>query len=180
MKKHFFWIDMEMSGLVAEHDRILEVALIVTDTNFSMIETYEQVVYQHPIVLQTMNDWCTKHHAESGLTAKVTTQGKKEADVENDLVNIIKKYSPKEKAILAGNSIGQDRKFIDLWMPALADTLHYRMLDVSSFKIVFEEIYQKKFEKQKKHRAVDDILESIGELKYYLSFVGDKNFQSIA
>ncbi|MES2614675.1 MAG: exonuclease domain-containing protein [Bdellovibrionota bacterium] len=91
--------------------------------------------------------------------------------MEDQVREIIQKYSPKEKAILAGNSIGQDRKFIDIWMPKLAQTLHYRMLDVSSFKIVFEGIYNQKFEKQKKHRAVDDILESIAELEYYLSFL---------
>ena len=171
--KHLFWIDMEMSGLIPEKDRILEVALVVTDTQFSILETYENVVYQDASILSSMNDWCKKHHAESGLTSKVTN-GKKEADVEQDLIEILKKYSPspkKEKGLLAGNSIGQDRKFIDLWMPRLAESLHYRMLDVSSFKIIFEEIYKKKFEKQKKHRAVDDILESIAELKFYMQFI---------
>lgn len=167
---YLFWIDMEMSGLNFTKDRILEVALIVTNTKFEILETYEQVVFQEAAVLQSMDEWCTKHHGESGLTAKVT-HGKKESLVEEDLLQIVKKFSPKDRAILAGNSIGQDRKFIDQWMPKLAETLHYRMLDVSSFKIVFEGIYKKKFEKQKKHRAVDDILESIAELKYYMQFI---------
>lgn len=168
--KYLFWIDMEMSGLIPEQDRILEVALIVTNAQFETIETYENVVHQQESILLNMNDWCKKHHAESGLTAKIST-GKKEFDVEQDLLQIIKKYSPKDKAILAGNTIGQDRKFIDLWMPKLADSLHYRMLDVSSFKIVFEGIYKKKFAKKKKHRAIDDILESIEELKFYMNFI---------
>lgn len=168
--KYLFWIDMEMTGLVPQTHRILEVALVVTDMKFEPVETLDCIVFQEPSVLQNMNEWCVKHHGESGLTAKVP-QGKKENEVEKDLIQVIEKYSKKDKAILAGNSIGQDRKFIDYWMPNFANTLHYRMLDVSSFKIVFEEIYKKKFEKQKKHRAIDDILESIAELKYYLSFM---------
>ncbi len=168
--KHLFWLDMEMSGLTPEKNRILEVALVVTDIKFETVYTYENIVYQEESVLSAMDTWCIKHHGESGLTAKVK-QGKKEAEVEDDLLKIVKKYSSKDKAILAGNSIGQDRKFIDLWMPKFADVLHYRMLDVSSFKIIFEEIYHKKFEKQKKHRAIEDILESIAELKYYMSFI---------
>lgn len=76
-----------------------------------------------------------------------------------------------QKIVLAGNTIGQDRKFIDVWMPEFASLLHYRMLDVSSFKIIFEQLYNKRFKKQKKHRAVDDILESIAELKYYMQFI---------
>ena len=167
--KYLFWVDMEMTGLNPVQDRILELALVVTNTQFETIETYEAVIYQPPAVLATMNEWCQKHHAQSGLTAKVSS-GKTEGLVEQDVLKIVKKYSSKSKAILAGNTIGQDRKFIDFWMPALAEALHYRMLDVSSFKIVFEEIYQKKFEKQKKHRAIDDILESIEELKFYLQF----------
>ncbi|MES2614672.1 MAG: oligoribonuclease [Bdellovibrionota bacterium] len=167
---YLFWIDMEMSGLVPEKHRILEVALVVTNTKFETVQTYENIIYQEPSVLASMDEWCTKHHGESGLSARVA-HGKQENYVEQELLEIIQKYSPKEKAILAGNSIGQDRKFIDIWMPKLAQTLHYRMLDVSSFKIVFEGIYNQKFEKQKKHRAVDDILESIAELKYYLSFL---------
>lgn len=117
-----------------------------------------------------MDAWCTEHHGKSGLTAKVPN-GKPEVAVESELVKIIQEFSPKEKAILAGNTIGQDRKFIDQWMPNFANTLHYRMLDVSSFKILFENIYNKKYDKKHKHRAIDDILESIGELKFYMQFI---------
>lgn len=165
---YLFWLDMEMSGLDPEKNRILEAALIVTNTKFEPIFTYETVVYQEQSVLLSMDEWCTKHHKESGLSTKIAN-GKPEAKVEQELAEIIKKYASKEKAILAGNSIGQDRKFIDIWMPQVAELLHYRMLDVSSFKIVFEGIYGKKFEKKKKHRALDDILESIAELKFYLT-----------
>jgi oligoribonuclease len=168
--KHLFWIDMEMSGLNPNTDRILEVALVITDLQFNVVETYENIVFQAPEVLKGMDEWCTKHHKESGLTDKVP-QGKPQADVESDLVALFQKYDHHGKSVLAGNSIGQDRKFIDQWMPKLAAQLHYRMCDISSFKIIFEHLYNKKMEKKKKHRAIDDILESIEELKFYLQFV---------
>ncbi|WP_158999201.1 oligoribonuclease [Pigmentibacter ruber] len=168
--KYLFWLDMEMSGLDHLKERILEVALLVTDLNYNTIYEYEAIVYQDQSILQGMDAWCTEHHGKSGLTAKVPN-GKKETEVEKELLAIIQKYSPGERAILAGNSIGQDRKFIDQWMPNLSNALHYRMLDVSSFKIVFEGIHNKKYDKKHKHRAIDDIKESVEELKYYLQFV---------
>jgi len=161
---------MEMSGLDHTKERILEVALIVTDLSFNTLKEYETIVYQDESILNGMDAWCTEQHGKSGLTAKVP-QGRPEKEVEKELIEIIKQYSVGEKAILAGNSIGQDRKFIDQWMPKLANTLHYRMLDVSSFKVVFEGIHNKKYDKKHKHRAVEDILESIEELKFYLQFV---------
>lgn len=168
--KFLFWLDMEMSGLDVNQNRILEVALLVTDLNFQVVHKYEAIVYQEPDVLLKMDEWCTKHHTDSGLVSRVP-HGKKESDVEADLIQIVQEFSYKKRAVLAGNSIGFDRKFIDRWMPNLASLLHYRMLDVSSFKIVFESIYQKSFEKKKRHRALEDIEESIGELKYYLGFL---------
>jgi oligoribonuclease len=165
---------MEMSGLDVHKNRILEVALLVTDLKFEVVHQYEAVVYQDPQVLSIMDEWCTKHHTTSGLVARVA-QGKKESDVEQELMEIVKKFSPKKKAVLAGNSIGFDRKFIDHWMPSLSELLHYRLLDVSSFKLVFENIYKKKMEKKKRHRALEDIQESIDELKFYLGSIELKN-----
>jgi oligoribonuclease len=155
----------------------LEVALVVTNQNLEPIFTFEKVVFQEQSILDSMDAWCTKHHGDSGLTAKVPS-GEKESVVESQLIDIFSQYSKNDKAILAGNSIGQDRKFIDIWMPQLSQVLHYRMLDVSSFKIVFEGLYKMKFEKQKKHRAIDDILESIAELKYYLQFIDRQKIES--
>ncbi|APJ04634.1 oligoribonuclease [Silvanigrella aquatica] len=168
--KNLFWLDMEMSGLDHTKERILEVALLVTDLSMNVVKEYEAIVYQDQSILQGMDAWCTEHHGKSGLTAKVAN-GKPEVDVEKDLVKIIQEFSQNDRAVLAGNSIGQDRKFIDQWMPDFAKTLHYRMLDVSSFKILFEGIYNKKYDKKHKHRAIDDILESIGELKHYMQFI---------
>lgn len=168
--KHLFWLDMEMSGLNQTKDRILEVALLVTDLSFKVVKEYEAIVYQDNKVLLGMDAWCTEHHAKSGLTAKIPS-GKPENEVEKELVKIIQEFSPKERVLLAGNTIGQDRKFIDQWMPDLAKMLHYRMLDVSSFKILFENIYNKKYNKKHKHRAIDDVIESIDELKFYMQFI---------
>ena len=168
--KHLFWLDMEMSGLDQSKDRILEVALLVTDLSLKVVKEYETIVYQDNNVLLGMDVWCTEHHGKSGLTAKVPN-GKPESEVEKELVKIIQEFSPGERALLAGNTIGQDRKFIDQWMPDFAKTLHYRMLDVSSFKILFEGVYNKKFDKKHKHRAIDDIIESIDELKFYMQYI---------
>jgi len=166
---NYLWIDMEMSGLEVEKCRILEVAAIVTDGEYKSLGAYEAIVYQEPAVLSAMDAWCTKQHGESGLTAAVAT-GKPEAQVEQDLLALINQhFKPEERPILCGNSIGQDRKFIDAYMPALAKRLHYRMVDVTSFKIVLQEKFGA-YPKKDTHRALGDIEESIGELKYYLGF----------
>lgn len=168
---NYFWVDMEMSGLDPQKCRILEVAAVVTDANFNPIEEYRAVVYQPKEVLDAMDAWCTENHAKSGLTAAVAT-GKPELKVEEELLALLQKhFKSDERPILCGNSIGQDRKFIDQYWKKLSDRLHYRMLDVTSFKIVFKERYKIEFEKKGSHRAIDDILESIAELKHYLSFV---------
>ncbi len=167
----YLWLDMEMSGLDVEKCRILEVAAIVTDNNFVPLQSYHAVVYQPPEVLAAMDAWCTEHHGKSGLTAAVA-KGAPLVDVENALLSLVEAHFPaSERPVLAGNSIGQDRKFIDAYMPALSKRLHYRMLDVSSFKVVFNDRFGIQYAKRDSHRALDDILESIGELTLYLSHV---------
>ncbi|RYZ99713.1 MAG: oligoribonuclease [Proteobacteria bacterium] len=167
---NYLWIDMEMSGLEVSQCRILEVAAIITDADFKGLESYEAIVYQEPAVLTAMDAWCTKQHGESGLTAAVAS-GKPEALVEQELIAFIDKhFKPNERPILCGNSIGQDRKFIDAYMPDLAKRLHYRMVDVTSFKVILQDRIGSDFKKNDSHRALGDIEESIGELKHYLSF----------
>lgn len=168
-----FWIDLEMTGLNPEVHRIVEAALVVTDMKFEVLAQYDTVVFQDAQTLQEMDPWCVQHHGSSGLTAQIP-QGEQEGNVEKKLIEFAQKFSPTQKIVLAGNTIGQDRKFIDRWMPEFSALLHYRMLDVSSFKIVFDQIFHKRFKKQKKHRAVDDILESIAELKHYTQFIKDR------
>lgn len=168
---NYLWLDMEMSGLDVEKCRILEVAAIITDGKFNELENYQAIVYQPPEVLAAMDEWCQKNHGANGLTAAVPN-GKPEAQVEEDLLALIGRHFPtKDRPVLCGNSIGQDRKFIDAYMPRLSQRLHYRMLDVTSFKIVFRERFKIEFEKQGQHRALGDIRESIAELSHYLSYV---------
>lgn len=169
--KSLLWVDLEMTGLDDLNDHILEVAAIVTDLNFKPLEEYSQVVFQPASVLEGMNDWCKKHHGESGLTAAVP-QGRPLDQVQKDLCAMVGRHFPSnERVVLCGNSIGNDRRFIDRYLREFAKLLHYRMIDVSSYKEIFREKYGVKFEKQNAHRAVGDIHESIRELEHYLGFV---------
>ena len=160
---------MEMTGLDVEREVILEVAAIVTTLDLQEIETYESVLKQPQRYLDAMDDWNKKHHGESGLVARVATAPEPEK-VEADLVALVGRRFT-ERPVIAGNSIAQDRLFIDRHMPRFAEKLHYRMLDVTSWKIVMAERFGLKFEKKKSHRALDDIRESIGELRFYLEHV---------
>ncbi|WP_309395942.1 oligoribonuclease [Cerasicoccus maritimus] len=165
------WLDLEMTGLDPVNDRILEAALIVTSADFNeVLAEWETAVFQTPEVLASMNDWCQKTHKESGLVDRVPG-GVTEQALDEMLVKTVEPYWGEQPIILSGNSIGQDRKFVDRYLPKFASKLHYRMLDVSSFKVVFQERYDLRFPKQGTHRALDDICESIGELKFYLERV---------
>lgn len=175
MKKHLFWIDLEMTGLDEQKDHILEVAVMITDLDLNPVAEYDQVVYQSQEVLENMNDWCKEHHGKSGLTAAVPS-GKPIEEVEKDLIELASRYfKPDDRIVLVGNSVGNDRRFIDRYFPTFAKKLHYRLLDVSSFKEIYREKYGIKFEKKNSHRALGDIQESVAELKYYLSFVNVPN-----
>ena len=169
--KKLLWVDLEMSGLDDTRDVIMEVAAVVTDLELKPLEQYDQVVFQPPEILEQMHPWCVDHHGKSGLT-QACAGGVPLDRVEQELMGLIKRHhGPGEKIVIAGNSIGTDRRFIDRWMPRVAARLHYRMLDVSSFKVIFQSMYGMRFKKSKAHRAVEDILESIGELKHYLQFI---------
>lgn len=166
--KRFFWIDLEMTGLDENVDSILEVAIVVTDVNFNPLEEYQRVVFQPPEIIEKMNSWCKKTHGESGLTAAVP-KGTPLSQVEEEVVALARRHFSQDKIVLAGNSVGNDKRFIDRYMPQFAKLLHYRLIDVSSFKEIFREKYNVSFQKKNAHRAVDDIHESIRELSFYLS-----------
>lgn len=170
MSKKLLWLDMEMTGLDVEKEVPIEVAAIVTDWKFEPVEEYHAIIKQPQKYLDAMDDWNKKHHGGSGLLAQIPN-GQNPEKVDQDLAAMIQKHFPAEKAILAGNSINQDRLFIRKYMLKTEALLHYRMLDVTSFKVVFNELYDLKFKKKDAHRAVDDIQESINELKFYLSYV---------
>jgi oligoribonuclease len=169
--KKLVWLDMEMTGLEPDIERVIEVAIIITDLDFKTIETYHQVIKQPEAFLENMDEWNRKHHTESGLLAKIPG-GKEEPVVEQELLDLIDRHFAKdERPVLAGNSIFQDRKFIDLYFRKLSKRLHYRMMDVTAWKIIMNAKYGVEYQKQDKHRALDDIYESIEELKTFLKFV---------
>ncbi len=170
--KSLFWVDLEMTGLNPESDVIIEAAALVTDLNFREIASYEAVLKQPQATLDLMDAWNQKHHQASGLLAKIPS-GKDPTQVEQDLVKLVRDHFPEDsdKPILAGNSIAQDRAFINRSFKELSGLLHYRMLDVTAWKILFQNKFNKEFKKKQKHRALDDIRESIEELKFYLNFI---------
>lgn len=163
-----FWLDMEMTGLDIQKEVIIEVAAIVTDLNFKELDTFETVVKQPQKYLEAMDPWNTEHHKKSGLTAKVPF-GMEPDQVEAKLVDLVKKHfpDPKDRPVLAGNSIMQDRLFIDKYMLDLSARLHYRMVDVSSWKVIINNKFKYVYQKANKHRALEDIRESIQELRHY-------------
>ena len=171
-KATLLWIDLEMTGLDPAKDKILEVAAIATDMQLNQIATYEATVKVDDRLIQARMVgpfWEKNQKTRDALIANSQT-GQPIAQVERELLDFIKKHFNKT-IYLAGNSIHQDRKFIDREMPALSQKLHYRMLDVSAWKIYFENALNKKFTKPENHRALDDINGSIEELKWYLTFL---------
>ena len=165
------WLDLEMTGLDASKDRILEVAVIITDFTFAEFVNYEtQIKHDQTSIKRLLdkNEFWAKRPAEVKKLLAQMQMGKSENEVENKLVALVEKYFlPGEQVYLAGNSIRVDRAFIDYWWPNFANLLHYRMLDVSSFKLWWTGRGGKEFVKKENHQALDDIRESIAELKYY-------------
>ena len=164
------WLDMEMTGLDPDTCVILEIAAVVTDLDLRPLGEFHAVVHQPKEVLDRMDEWCIRTHGASGLTAAVAT-GTPLSKVEEDLVRFTRRHFPGQKPILCGNSIWQDRRFVEAHLRDFASILHYRMIDVSSYKEIFKKKYGIGFKKKETHRAVDDIHESIGELAHYLSYV---------
>ncbi len=172
LMQRMFWVDLEMSGLDEKIHKILEVAVVVTDLDFKELETYEKIVYQPQEVLDAMDEWCTKTHKKSGLTKAVATGAPLET-VEKELLELVARHypDPKERVVLCGNSVGNDKRFIDAYMPKLAERLHYRIVDVSSYKEIFKSKWGVEYKKPDNHRALEDARASFEELKVYLSYV---------
>jgi oligoribonuclease len=168
------WVDLEMTGLDAQNDVILEVAAEITDFSFKTLASYEACVKQpKDVVVDRMqkNIWWKDFPANRDQFVDKLADGKASEEVERDLCALIEAQFGDEPAVLAGNSIHNDRNFIKQWWPQLDLKLHYRMLDVSSLKILMQGKYGVEFEKKEIHRAFDDIQASIAELQYYLEWL---------
>jgi oligoribonuclease len=168
---NLIWIDMEMTGLQPDSDRIIEVAVLVTDPDLRILaESPVWVLHQPDEVLDAMDSWNRSTHAKTGLIARVKASTLNEAQAEAQALEFLAQHVPANLSPMCGNSICQDRRFLARWMPRLESYFHYRNLDVSTLKELvrrWKPEAGKGFTKEGKHEALADILESIEELKYY-------------
>lgn len=168
---NLIWIDLEMTGLNPDKDRIIEIATIVTDNQLNVIaEGPNLVIRQDEQLLLGMDEWCTKQHGQSGLTQRVMESKLNDRDAERQTLSFLKHFVKPRTSPMCGNTICQDRRFLYRYMPELEAFFHYRHLDVSTVKELAKRWMPKVYdgiEKDSKHLALDDIKESIEELKYY-------------
>ena len=167
---NLIWIDMEMTGLQPDSDRIIEIATLVTDPQLNVIATGPVlVVHQPDEVLDAMDSWNKSTHAKTGLIERVRASALAEPEVERESLQFVAAHVPANTSPMCGNSICQDRRFLARWMPRLESHFHYRNLDVSTLKELVRRWKPelKAFSKEGKHEALADILESIEELKFY-------------
>ncbi|MFI4937693.1 MAG: oligoribonuclease [Candidatus Berkiellales bacterium] len=165
------WIDLEMTGLDTQNDHILEIATLITDSQLNIIaEGPNLVIHQSDTILNKMDVWNTKQHQQSGLTPKVRASVTTLEQAQTETLNFIKKYVEPKTSPMCGNTVCQDRRFLSRLMPTLEAYFHYRHIDVSTVKELarlWAPDMFKGMNKESKHRALDDIKESIEELRYY-------------
>lgn len=170
-KQNLIWIDLEMTGLDPEKERIIEIATIVTDKDLNILaEGPVLAIHQSDKLLAEMSDWCVNTHTANGLIERVKQSKLNERAAELQTLDFLKKWVPKGASPICGNSIAQDKRFLYRYMPDLADYFHYRHLDVSTLKELasrWKPEMLKQFHKKNTHLALDDIKESIEELKFY-------------
>ncbi len=168
---NLIWLDLEMTGLEPEHDVILEIACIVTDSQLNVLaEGPMFAIYQSDETLNNMSEWCIEHHGKSGLTQRCRDSKIDLATASTKTIEFFQQYVPKGASPMCGNSIGQDRRFINKYMPEFEEYFHYRNLDVSTIKELASRWKPELLDlvvKKGAHLALDDIRESIEELKVY-------------
>ncbi len=168
---HLIWIDLEMTGLDPDNDLIIEIASIVTDQNLHILAQGPVLaIHQSDTALDAMDDWNQQHHGQSGLIERVKASTVDAADAERQTIEFIRQWVPENTSPICGNSIGQDRRFLYRYMPKLEAYFHYRSIDVSTLKELaarWAPAVKEGFTKQSSHQALDDIIESIEELRYY-------------
>jgi oligoribonuclease len=168
--KNLVWMDLEMTGLDPEKERIIEIAVIITDGDLNVIaEGPDLVVHQSAKLLKAMDEWNQTQHAKSGLIEKVRASKISEEEAERRVLEFIARYVGPKVSPLCGNSIHHDRRFLIKYMPKLSDYLHYRHVDVTTVKALVQRWYpstRRYIQKKEKHRALNDVKESIAELKY--------------
>ena len=168
---NLIWIDLEMTGLDPQQDQIIEIATVVTDAELAIIAQGPVIaIHQPDAILDAMDEWNTRHHRDSGLTARVRQSDVGTAAAERETLEFLRQHVAAGKSPMCGNSICQDRRFLARLMPELEAFFHYRNLDVSTLKELarlWKPEIMSGFVKKGAHLALDDILESIDELKYY-------------
>ncbi len=168
---NLIWIDLEMTGLDPQRHRIIEIATIVTDKDLNLLaEGPVLAIHQPEAELLAMDEWCTRTHGESGLTRRVRESDVSEAHAEQATLDFLAQYVGEGESPMCGNSIGQDRRFLDRYMPRLEAYFHYRNLDVSTLKELARRWAPQVYagvQKASRHLALDDIRDSIAELQHY-------------
>jgi oligoribonuclease len=169
--QNLIWVDLEMTGLNPDSDLIIEIATVVTDKDLKILaEGPVLAVHQSDRALAAMDDWNQQHHGGSGLIDRVKASTIDEAEAERQTIEFLKEWVPENTSPICGNSIGQDRRFLYRYMPKLETYFHYRNIDVSTLKELaarWAPEVKNGFNKESTHQALDDILESIDELRYY-------------
>ena len=173
--KRLIWLDLEMTGLDTFNDTIIEIATVVTDGNLGVIaEGPSLAIHQEDSILNAMDDWNKKQHSQSGLLERVRKSNLTIADAENMTLNFLKKITNKEESPMCGNTICQDRRFLARLMPELEAHFNYRNLDVTSLKIIsqlWNPEVARSHSKNSNHLAMDDVYDSIYELKHYKNYL---------